>query len=199
MKQIRAWQLIACFGMTVANSYADLITFTHTGIGSGTIGGSPFFNASFRITELADTTNRYSFVGGFSINDITASISIAGVGNFQFTQGTRTFVNNALSVVGFSRGDLEGRIDLYNGPTNAVFASWDMLTSIGPVTGPTRLLQWSFFPTVSTDGGVLIFNDSFTVGTFQATIVPEPASCLLTTIGLIGISVITRRRTAARP
>jgi len=187
----RAWQLIACFAMTVINSYAALISFTHSGVGSGIIGNRPFTNASFTITELADTASRVSFVGGFSISDISASIAIAGAGNYQFTRGTLTFVNNSHSVVGFSRGP--SGADLFNGPTNAAFASWDMLTPIGPVTGSTRLLQWSIAP-VMTDGGVLVFNSSTSAGSFQATIVPEPGASLFITCGLIGAMAVSRRR-----
>ena len=41
-------------------------------------------------------------------------------------------VNNALRLVGFSRATIQG-IDLFNGPTDAVFADWDMLSFLGPI------------------------------------------------------------------
>ena len=165
---------------SVSRSFGVGITFTHSGIGSGSIGGVPFANASFSITELADTSNRLPFAGGFSIDDTSATISISGLGLFHFTTPTRTFVNNNLGLVGFSRATIFGT-DLFNGPTAGVFASWDMLSAIGPITGPGALLAWSFSPVV-TDGGTLIFNNSTPNATFQATVIPEPsvsALCLL--------------------
>ena len=103
LSKARVFAVIFCVSTCAINSFADLITFTHTGTGSGTIGATSFANAAFTITDTADTTARSSFSTGFFINDLSASISIAGVGNFNFTSGTRTFVNNSLSLVGFSR------------------------------------------------------------------------------------------------
>ena len=176
----RVWSLTACIGMIAINAFAQMITMTHTGVGSGTIGDAPFFDRTFTITEVADTANRVSFSGGFSLDDSSASIAISGVGNFLFTSGTRTFVNNDIATVGFSRAGSQQQ-DLFNGPTDPVFSSWNMLSSIGPITGPGQILQWTFSP-VTTDGGILIFNDAFTTVTFQATVVPEP-SCIVMLLG----------------
>ncbi len=172
------------------NSRADLITLTHSGTGSGRIGATFFTNAGFTITEFADTTNRAPFSGGFSIEDFSASISISGVGNFHFTTATETFVNNNLSVVGFSRASGP---DLFNGPTNSLFASWNLLSSLGPVTGPSSLLQWSLSP-VNTDGGVLSFSSATMTGTFQATVVPEPACGLvMLATSFLAVCIVDRR------
>ena len=185
------WLLTACVGMVALNSFAQSITMTHTGIGSGTIGGTPFVNRAFTITDVANTASRASFGGGFYIEDISATISITGVGNFLFTSGTRTFVNNDLATVGFSRSG-GGGSDLFNGPASPGFGSWDMLSSIGPITGPGQLLQWSTAP-VTTDGGILVFNNANISVTFQATVVPEPACAVLF---LCGAVCWLRRRTA---
>jgi hypothetical protein len=105
-----------------------------------------------------------------------------GIGNLHITRPTATFVNNNNSAVGF--GLLNGP-DLFNGPTNSLFASWNMLTSIGPVSGPSLLFQWTLTP-VLTDAGVLSFSRSTTTGIFQATIVPEPGLPLFLLVAICG-------------
>jgi hypothetical protein len=60
-----------------------------------------------------------------------------------------------------------------------------MLTSIGPVSGTGTLIQWTSSP-VNTTGGVLVFTSGQSnPATFQATIIPEPASMTLIAIGLL--------------
>lgn len=174
---------------------AALITFTDEGSGSGSLNGISFNNTNFTIIGTGDTSNRESFSGqGFFIDNDSASIEINGVGNFTFTTPTRVFVNNFYSTVGFSRATQTG-LDLYNGPSNSVFNSWDMLSSIGPISGSTQLLQWSS-KSINTDSGILIFNDESTTGVFTATIaaVPEPQTILGAATALLFGSALKRKR-----
>jgi hypothetical protein len=142
--------------MMTACSSASIITFTHTGLGTGQIGPTSFTNANFTITETADTANRQSIGGpvGFLIDDSSASIAISGVGTFTFLTPTLIFVNNTSTRVGFSRADTI--IDLFDGPVNTVFATYDLTTSIGPISGSGTLQQWQFSP-VNISGGSLGF------------------------------------------
>jgi hypothetical protein len=52
---------------------------------------------------------------------------------------------------------------LYNGPTDAAFATWNMLSSIGPIGGTGKFFQWSGdpFPLVNTSAGVLSIRFEF--------------------------------------
>lgn len=52
-----------------------------------------------------------------------------------------------------------------NGPTDVAFGTWDMLSSIGPITGMGAFLQWTLSD-VNTDGGVLVFDSGPSTITF---------------------------------
>jgi hypothetical protein len=184
---------------------AALITFTHTGevvtaAMTGTVGGTPFATPQFTITATGDTTARQSAGPNvFFIDHTTASIDIVGVGTFDFISPTRTFFNDAVNVVGFSRGGGGGG-DLYNGPASATLDGWDMLTSIGPVAGTGSLIQWADAPQINTSGGILIFNDRVaSSATFTAVVaadaVPEPATLTMFGLGALGfVGGALRRR-----
>jgi hypothetical protein len=176
MKYAKSSYLVAgLIGLAASAVSASPITMIHDGSGSGTIDGVSFTSVNFG--------------SGWFIDHTSASINIAGVGTFDFITPTRTFVNNNIPLVGFSRAGISGS-DLFNGPGNAEFASWDMTTSIGPLSGGGNLIQWGS-EDVMTSGGVLFFADGFTDAQFTA-IVPAPASLAL--IGLAGITATRRRR-----
>lgn len=187
MKVLAGFAVVA---FTAAAAQAVGITFIHTGSGTGRIGDTPFENAQFTITSTGDTSNRQSFGGGFFIDHATSQISIANVGVFNITSGTRTFVNNGGELVGYSRAG-SGGLDLYNGPTNAAFDTWDMTSDIGPIAGTANLLQWSASD-VTTNAGVLFFSNASGIdATFQA-IIPAPGSVAL--LGMGGLLAARRRR-----
>jgi len=161
------------------SSFAAVLLLTHTGTGSGQIGATSFTNATFTISDTVDTANRQVIPsgGGFFIDDSSASIAITGVGTYPFSSPTRTFVNNSVTSVGFSRAGFGGS-DLFDGPGDPAFSTWDLLTGIGPITGTGTLMQWgSSNGTINTSGGVLTFSNGGSATTFTAVAVPEPAAC----------------------
>jgi len=187
----------------MSTGLGSLLNITESTIGSGSIGAFSFNNASITISGLADTSSRVGLttpgISGFSIENISATITISGLGLFHFTSPTRTFVNNTLQVVGLSRGG-GSLVDLLDGPTGGPFLSWDMLDSVGPITGPGQLVQWTGtgLPPVTTDAGVLIFNDASPNVTFQVTLVPEPSSATLLTLSLVALAIKRRGRRSNR-
>ena len=203
---MRTPQLVpGLFGAIIALLFPSItraaqIEFITTGSGSGNINGSVFPNSLFTITAFGDTNNRYQFPGThiFEIIHDSASISIDGVGTFRFVTATRTFVENSLQLVGFSRSvpsDTFGGVDIYDGPRGAPeFATWDMLTSVGPIAGAASLRQWtSSFAPVVTDAGVLVFDFADNIATtFTATLVPEPSTFALAALGAAALLAARR-------
>ena len=121
------------------------IELIHEGKGTiaGTLNGQPFTTDSIRIVAIADTDNRevFDILGntGYSTRHNSSSIQINGLGSYEFITPLRTFSATKIAVVGLGR---VGGVDLFNGPSNIAFTSWDQLVSIGPVTGNGSLLQW---------------------------------------------------------
>jgi hypothetical protein len=178
---------IAALVIVTASSaaLAEPITIAQTGSGSGTLNGVSFTATNFTITSVGDTADRQTLNWGFAINNESASIFIDGLGTYNFVTPTRTtWSKYSGGAVGF--GCASGT-DLFDGPFGSSgLANWDMLSSLGPVTGTASLMQWGL-QSVETTGGTLYFDNASVPTTYHAVIgqVPEP-SCLF----LAGIAAI---------
>lgn len=196
MKRVRQAFIGAIAAATIAGSaMAGVgITMIHEANGSmtGTLNGQGFATSNFVVTGIGQTSDRTSFGSGFFIEYLSASISIDSLGTFDILSPIGTFVNNSSQLVGLSRsngGNVD--LDLFNGPNNAAFATWDMTTSIGPHSGSGGVIQWSSMPQIETSGGILIFDDATVNATFTA-IVPAPGAIAL--LGLLAPIAGRRRR-----
>ncbi len=187
---VAACLVVAAFPLTAS---AVEISFIHEGRGSGTLGGNPFGPADFVITALGDTDDRVNFAStNYAIQHTSARISIDGLGLFDFLVPTRTFINDDIDTVGFSRssdGGLSG-LDLFNGPTGNTVDGWDMTTDLGPVIGTGQIIQWDVSPFINTTGGILRFDNAIVPDTTFTAIIPEP---MLTGVALSGLALLRTR------
>lgn len=171
----------------VAKTFATPIQFTHRGVGRGTLHNTVFFETPFTIMAIGDTASRepgLPHLSVWSIDHSSAQIEIEEMGTFTFTTPTRTFVHTETGAVGFSGASVRG-LDLFNGPRSEALSDWNMLTSIGPISGVGLLIQWQAAP-IRTSAGLLHFEfDANVPATFQAVIIPEPSSIALAAICLL--------------
>jgi len=179
---------------------AEPIEFRFVGIGTGVAGTTPFTNAPFTIVALADTADIQELPTGEGHTYLSvlapSHIDIAGIGGGRITQPTRVFANDFASsgfpTVGLSRAGDSGA-DLLN-LADPAFAGYDLATPIGPVfeSDPLAVSQ---FRDVASELGLLTFNDVALV-TFQAVIVPEPATYALPAAAALTLRRRHRRNSA---
>jgi hypothetical protein len=186
--------------MTIAPSAtAGLITYTETVTGSGSLGGTAFTDALITITATADTGNVMNAGPGIlDVKNASTTLDVTGIGSGTFTGNMVTFVNQNVSpqtpAVGFA--DLTVGADVLD-TSNPAFATYDLTTPIGPVSGPSILSTGSTFGT--TAGNFKLTATSGLV-TFEATTqgaVPEPSTLILTSVGFVGV-LFSRFRHRAR-
>ena len=202
--RILTFGLALCLGLALfaGEAAADPIAFRHEAWGpfTGTLNGDAFRASHFVIDAVGDTTNRVSVGSGvFFIDHDSARITIDGVGVVSFVTGTRTFMNNAVVIPGFSRAG-SGGDDLFNGPED-IMPYWDMLSSTGPYGGSGYVLQWDYGD-INTSGGILNMSTQGNLEvTFQAWVresAPEPGSLALAATGLAVLIRRRRRKQTAR-
>jgi hypothetical protein len=118
------------------------------------------------------------------VNDLTASVFVSGLGTGTFTIGTINVDNSTLSRVGFSDPAQNLAILFVDNPA---FATYDLRSSIGPLSGPAVFNGGAQF---NTSMGAFSLTQVSTA-TFEATLAPEP--CALG-IWAIGAAVLVCRR-----
>ena len=116
---------------------ATPITYTISAVGSGSFGGNAFNNVAFTITATADTSQIYTYSPGILlVPDLSATISVSGLPTATFN-GTTNFVNQNEGGIGITGGSSSA-----HGPGadilaagNIAFDTYDLSTSIGPLSG----------------------------------------------------------------
>lgn len=172
------------------SAFAAPITFTYSGTGSGTLGANTFTSQSFIITAQGDTDNITSWPNagpGPQLTHSSASIFIAGLGTFDFTQATHTWRGTG-GAGGFGQ-NLSSNILTFN---EASLASYGLDTSIGPILESAPSAQAVL---TSTSGGNFRLDaaSSFTFEAVVSATVPEPATFALIPAGLACLLVLRRR------
>ncbi len=175
---------------------AAMMDYKWTGTGSGSLNGISFTNTAFEINAKADSVN-WKFQFGFNqVVNTSASVTISGVGTYNFTGYTGSWWN-ANGSVGFGRSYSDRyNEDLYTLSSTPGIKPWDRASAIGPVSGTGYLVQWIKDSQIgmATSGGTLIFDNKYNINeaTFTATMVPAPGAFAL--VGLAGAFGSRRRR-----
>jgi hypothetical protein len=187
-------RLSKIFGLSTIlglSSFAGTLTYTYSGFGSGTIGGTAFTDAAFTIAGIDNLANRVTGTHGYYIPDDSTTISINGVGTFGFTTPL-LLADSTLN--GWVELGFPASLDiLTQGPANSEFLTWNMFSSIGPIAGPVTFFDWTD-DTVGTADGTLVFTAFTSSVTFDATVTPEPSSGPAVGVGLMGVVLVVMRK-----
>jgi hypothetical protein len=117
-----------------------------------------------------------------SVSNLTATVSVSGIGTGTFDIPTITADTPPLSVVGIG-APIQDRAILF--VSNPAFVAYELSTSIGPLSGPAMFNPGEQF-------GTTLGNFSLTsvsTVTFQAVVVPEPATASLLALGGLALAV----------
>jgi hypothetical protein len=170
---------------------AGPITYTDSGVGFGSLNGTAFADSLITLTFEGDTANVTDF--GVALNQVgTLTLNIASLGTAIFTDAVQAVDNPDSFVPGFSVAGFGDNTTGFFilGTQDAALTTYDLKSSIGPITG-----IWDFNAGASfgTNHGAFVIQNMGPT-TFSATTAPEPATMALFGFGLLGVAAIRQRR-----
>jgi hypothetical protein len=171
--------------------HATPITYTESFTASGTLKGSDFTNELVTFTAIGDTSAVINEGGIFAIV-VPTTFTIAGGKSGTFTDEIE-FVSNESSGIG-GVGDISDDLAIIF-TENSAFATYDLMTAIGPTLGAS---VFNAGDTFKTNDGKLSFE---TIGesTFSAAVassIPEPSSLMMFGTGALGLLGVAKRKFA---
>jgi hypothetical protein len=179
------WSAIICLA-TLENAGAGAVYYTFSGIGSGSLDGSAFSDASFTISAVGNGVVIESSLAASTTVE-SATVSVDGLSPDTFA---------ASMVLECARQPANGAgVDLYLGSpfntfvigiTNSSFFFYDLAAPFGPVSGAPGVNAGSSIPTTLGNFSLT----SVSSETFQASVspVPEPSSLSLAGLGCAGLA-----------
>jgi hypothetical protein len=186
---------LACYGPTKAES----ITYIESITTDGSLGGTAFTNSLVTLTFTADTDNVTFSQGSdlgtdftqFTNVPSTSTVTVAGVGTATFSDSISLSMFAFPTFSEFGVTDTSTSSDILD--TFAVtseFAGYDLKGPLAPVSGAPGYTAGTIF---ETNMGVFEFTKNEPgISTVSAT-VPEPASAMMTALGIAG-ALSQRRR-----
>jgi len=167
--QRRLWSEIAgvvLLCLAVPAAIGAPITYVFSGPATGTLGATPFTGAQVTVTATADTVNITDFEGNPAFPCIplkSVTFNITGIGSATATGANKFAENPSLPAWGLLTGICSVGTGDWLNQSNALAATYGLITSLGPTTG-TQFLGGS----VPTTSGTLTF--TAVPLTFQATL-----------------------------
>jgi hypothetical protein len=192
MKKLAGYALGVFLGVAISveTVQAETITYTETATISGALNGVFFFNDLLTLTGTADPAN-ITISSGVFFNQLSLSFSVAGVGGGTFTDTTSVVANPGSTRAGFS--DITADSLIFFTTDNPAFSSFDLSTSIGPITGSP---VFNVTLQGTTVGPLLIESSGDATFTAVASGVPEPSTWAMLLLGFAGIGFMAYRRKA---
>jgi hypothetical protein len=146
--------ILLLFGAWPAN--AETIIYTEQVIGTGTLGGTAFTNSMIIITVTGDTANVPQAFSNllqsnyyYNANIGPATLTVGGIGTATKNDPIDALVFPSVQEAQFFDNPT-GTAPM--GPRNLGFASYDLKTAIGPVSGTPR---WATPFNINTTSGLL--------------------------------------------
>jgi hypothetical protein len=163
------------------------IIYTEQAIASGTLGGTTFTDALITLMLDGDTGHVTGGSGFFTNTVGTFTVNVSGIGTATFTDSMDVFDNQLFAPPAAGFGLLGGGsvLDTFN----TQFASYDLTTSIGPISGASFIRSDLVFGTTLGNLNIVSAGNS----TFTASTVPEPSS-LIPLVALGGILACRLKR-----
>jgi hypothetical protein len=194
----RIGMAVAALVLAAGTSQASIIVVTETAIGSGSLGGTNFTNQLITMTSTYDTSAvAMTSTGFFRVANTSASVTVAGIGTGSFSGSTTTFDNQTFSPPAAGIADVATNASILDTFNNA-FASYDLKSAIGPITGPAFINSGQSF---ATSAGAFIITSvpgNVTYTAAPPTTVPEPSTFAQAGIfGVMGLTGVWLRRKRA--
>lgn len=174
------------------------ITYTFTGLTTGSLSGQAFSDQPLTVVITGDTSNVSLSIFGSDTPGINAGLSNAlTLGSLLSTSitepGLYVFNNQPARVAGFGTSS---KLDLFNVGQSDELASYNLASNIGPLSFANAWFISQFNNVSLANGGALTISSATGV-TFGASLVPEPATYALWLLGLAAVGVVARRPSAA--
>jgi hypothetical protein len=160
--------LVSIAGSTACPASAAPITYTLSGIATGSIGANNFTNAAFTFTGYGDDSDVSLAGPGVFANELmSASIDVSGIGTGDAVDPFNIFVNQSIPGAGFTDVFTGDVIDF----SAAEFASYDLASPLGPVD-----VDETFLAPFDTTAGTVDLSSTTNLEFTATTAIPEPSS-----------------------